>query len=61
MKARDLISGLEALCAPEAEVYFVLGDSEVFQVNGGLLDVEDHTGREGVLLSGKTLAAEGGF
>lgn len=36
MKARDLISGLEALCAPEAEVYFVLDDAEVFQVNGGL-------------------------
>ena len=61
MIVRQLIAGLEALSAPDAEVFFVLGDAEVFQINGGLLDVEDRTGREGVLLSGKTLAAEGGF
>ena len=61
MIVRQLIAGLEALGSPDAEVFFVLGDTEVFQVNGGLLDVEDGTGREGILLSGKTLAAEGCF
>lgn len=60
MKARDLIAGLEALCAPDAEVYF-FDDGRILEVEGGLLDVEEGSGREGVLLTAESCRVSGGF
>lgn len=38
MKAKDLIAVLEALCAPDAEVFFIAGDGDVLEVGGGYID-----------------------
>lgn len=61
MKAKDLVSGLEALCAPDAEVFFIAGDGDVLEIGGGLLDIEEETGRQGVLLTTRSQRSNGGF
>lgn len=61
MKVRVLIAELEAAAAPDAEVFFFDGHYTT-QIHGGLLDREEATGREGLLLTHRSCAGEeGGF
>ncbi|MNH89722.1 hypothetical protein D3C73_422510 [compost metagenome] len=61
MRAFQLINEIEALACPQAEVFFVTKEGDVFAIEGGLLDKEDATGRVGLLLSTVSVVTEGGF
>lgn len=61
MKVRDLIAGLEALSAPELDVYFLDVEVQLHPVDGGTLDTEEGSGRQAVILAPHSLADEGGF
>lgn len=62
MFVRDLIAKLEALAAPDAEVFFYDGHY-VTAIHGGLLDFEEgDIQRQGLLLTHRECAGqEGGF
>ncbi len=58
---KDLISSMEALASPDAEVFFIDGTGDIFPVNGGILDSDPDTGQQGMLLTTQAIVAEAAF
>ncbi len=61
MNIRTLISKMEALASPDAEVFFSDDSGHTYAIGGGLLDTEPGTGRIGLILTEEPIVTEGGF
>ncbi|MFY0399942.1 hypothetical protein [Brevundimonas naejangsanensis] len=61
MNIRTLISKMEALASPDAEVFFSDDSGKTYAIGGGLLDAEPGTGRIGLILTEEPIVTEGGF
>lgn len=58
---KDLISRMEGLAAPDAEVFFLTAEGDVHPIEGGLLDTEEGGPRVGLLLASVECISDGGF
>ncbi len=61
MKVRELIAGLEALGAPDLDVYYLDEGEDLHQVGGGVIDTEEGSGNQAVILGPYPADVEGGF
>lgn len=61
MNIRTLISKMEALASPEAEVFFSDDSGHLFPIGGALLDANQGTGGLDLLLTQEPVITEGGF
>lgn len=61
MNIRTLISKMEALASPDAEVFFCDDSGHLFPIGGGLLDANRGTGGFDLLLTQEPVVTEGGF
>jgi len=58
---RTLISKMEALASPDAEVFFSDDSGHLFPIGGALLDANQATGGIDLLLTQEPVVTEGGF
>lgn len=61
MNIRTLISKMEALASPDAEVFFSDDSGHLFPIGGALLDANPGTGGLDLLLTQEPVITEGGF
>lgn len=61
MNIRTLISKMEALASPDAEVFFSDDSGHLFPIGGALLDANQGTGGLDLLLTQEPVITEGGF
>lgn len=61
LRIKDLMAKLDALAAPDAEVFFSTDSGHLFPIGGGLLDTNHGTGGLDLLLTQEPVVTEGGF
>ncbi|MCZ4109228.1 hypothetical protein O3U67_14120 [Brevundimonas diminuta] len=61
MNIRTLISKMEALASPDAEVFFSDDSGHLFPIGGALLDANQGTGGLDLILTQEPVITEGGF